>query len=280
MCNSENLNGLVHHQAEQHRLDVIKWLCSVNFSTQHNDLCGQCQEGSGQWLLESPEFRSWILKKQQTLYCPGIPGAGKTMLSSVVIEHLRGERHADVDSNIGIAFLYCSYKRQGEQKLKVLLASLLQQLVRGLPSLPDEVDQLQKKHLAEETQPSINEIKTLLCSVTKSFPKISIVIDALDECVETERKQLLNELFRLQAQTHLNIFATSRDLPEIKSQFSGCPSLEIRAAEDDMRRYLENHIHELKRCVVKSSVLQEEIISQILEVVDGMYVIDFCAKFG
>ncbi|PVI01419.1 hypothetical protein DM02DRAFT_525133, partial [Periconia macrospinosa] len=41
-----------------------------------------------EWLLNLAEFKSWIETKNQTLFCPGIPGAGKKILTSIVVEEL------------------------------------------------------------------------------------------------------------------------------------------------------------------------------------------------
>jgi hypothetical protein len=67
--------------------------------------------GVGQWLLSSNEFQGWLNQNKQTLFCPGIPGAGKTMkplryhpqsevegephLAIFNLSELRLEAHAD-----------------------------------------------------------------------------------------------------------------------------------------------------------------------------------------
>ena len=192
------------------------------------------------------------------------------MLSSIVVEHLRHELQNDND--VSVIFLYCSYKRQEEQKTGNLLTSALQQLVQSRPSIPEEVDILYKSHRDEGTRPSIKEVVSVVCSIVSSLSKLYLVVDALDECASTERRRLVEELFKLRAQNQLNIFATSRDLPGIKAQFFGCTALEIRASEEDVRRYLENCMRELPRCVVQHADLQSKITTQILALVDGMYV--------
>jgi hypothetical protein len=41
-----------------------------------------------EWLLDSDEFQTCLDTDKQTLFCPGIPGAGKTILSSIVVDYL------------------------------------------------------------------------------------------------------------------------------------------------------------------------------------------------
>ena len=52
--------------------EVINWLSPLEFSSKQNDALGRRQEGTGQWLLESPEFRSWLHTAGGVIWCPGI----------------------------------------------------------------------------------------------------------------------------------------------------------------------------------------------------------------
>ncbi|PYI02763.1 hypothetical protein BO78DRAFT_213479 [Aspergillus sclerotiicarbonarius CBS 121057] len=49
----------------------------------------------------------------QTLLCTGIPGVGKTILTSIVIEHLEEKYHDD--RSVGIAYIYCNFRRHHDQ---------------------------------------------------------------------------------------------------------------------------------------------------------------------
>jgi hypothetical protein len=48
--------------------------------------------------------------------------------------------------------------------------------------------------------------------------------------------------------------------------------LEIRANNEDVQRYLDGHMSRLPSFVSRSSDLKEEIKSEIIKAVDGMYV--------
>jgi RecB family exonuclease len=69
-----------------------------------------------------------------------------------------------------------------------------------------------------------------------------------------------------------NLFATSRPILSIEKEFEGHPKLDIRASEEDVRRYLEGQMFRLPGYVARSSELQEEIKTDIINAVDGMYV--------
>jgi hypothetical protein len=54
--------------------------------------------------------------------------------------------------------------------------------------------------------------------------------------------------------------------------------LEIRASEEDVRRYLEGYMSRLPGFVVRSPELQEEIKANIVKAIDGMYVVFLSTK--
>ena len=268
----DNVVKLIRHQENQEWQAILDWLTSIDYAAQQSDFVSRRQAGTGQWLLESVEFQAWVGGDQQVLFCPGIPGAGKTILTSIVVDYLYTKFQKNTD--IGIAYLYCNFRRQDEQKAEGLLASLLKQLAQGLPSLPESVKSLYDSHKDKRTQPTFNEISGALQSVSGLYSRIFIVVDALDECQASNgcRTKLLTEMFAFQAKSRTNIFTTSRFIPEISEYFKDSMQLEIRASDHDVQRYLEGHISQLPRCVLRSSELQDEIKAEIIKAVDGMYV--------
>jgi hypothetical protein len=117
------IDGLKQAQNDQQQQTILDWLTPVNYASQQNDFISRRQEGTGQWLLESEEFQIWLNTNKQTLFSPGIPGAGKTILTSIIVDELTTQ--FSNDPTIGIAYIYCNFRRQEKQKIDDLLASLL-----------------------------------------------------------------------------------------------------------------------------------------------------------
>ncbi|KAJ6437561.1 alpha-1,2-mannosidase subfamily [Purpureocillium lavendulum] len=249
------------------------WADRFDYGPTQSDYLARRQPGTGQWLLESDEFQGWLTTSRQTLFCPGIPGAGKTILTSIVVDEL--ESRFRNDPKTGIAYIYCNFQRQEEQGIDHLLASLVKQLAQRHPAILSNLKAVYDRHSISRTRPSVEEIVGLVHSVAAVYARVFVVVDALDECQASGRcrTRFLSELFGLQKVHETNIFATSRSIPDIVDLFKAGVSLEIRASANDVARYLENHIQELPTLVQKDGRLQEEITTGILEAVDGMFLL-------
>lgn len=267
-------------QYRDERQSILTWLTPTDYTTQQHDFVSRRQAGTGQWLLDSVEFRAWLETDKQILFCPGIPGAGKTILTSIVVEKLTAKFSSD--PTIGIAYIYCNFRRQDEQKINNLLGSLLKQLAETQPFLPSTVKELYNRHKRERTRPSLKEISRSLQAVTTLYSRVFLIVDALDECQLFDgcRQTLLPEIFSLQANQGVNLFATSRSIPEITTKFQGNLLLEIRANKDDIERYLEAHMRHLSSFDDWNQQLQDEIKVAIADAVDGMYVSRYHLEFA
>lgn len=200
-----------------------------------------------------------------------MPGAGKTMIASIVIDHLYAKH--ETDSRVGIAYLYCNFRRRDEQKPVDLLASLLKRLVQGRPTLPNSLRDLYERCKNKQSRPSFEEISKELHSIIASFSTTFIVIDALDECQVSDGGQtkFLSEILRLQTKTGANLLVTSRFIPHIVAQFQAAASVEIRASNGDVQRYVDGQLSRLPSFVRRNLDIQEQVKTAIVKAVDGMY---------
>jgi hypothetical protein len=168
------------------------------------------------------------------LFCPGIPGAGKTTLTSAVIDHLSETFCSRPD--VGIAYFYFDERSRDRREVDDLVRSVLSQLASARPTLPRCVEAL----YAQGGRPPLAEVSAALRPVALEYSKVFVVVDALDQCASFET--LLEQLFDLHFTVGVSVFATSRPVPYIVRRFAGFPSLEIQARTDDIEQYIRGRM--------------------------------------
>ncbi|QGA13764.1 hypothetical protein EYB26_001415 [Talaromyces marneffei] len=270
---STKIDRIVDIQHGQNQQAILDWLHPTDYSSQQNDFIASRQEGSGEWILNSAQFQQWIHQETATLFCPGIPGAGKTMATSIVIDHLQEKFRTRRD--IGIAFIYFNFHQHIEQGIIGLFSCLLRQLSFQTGGM-DEVTKLYNYHKPRRSRPAFHEILDSLKQVIMSFSGTFVLIDALDECrLPNGVLKLLSEIFELQAVAGFSLFSTSRFIPEIKATFEvkNATSMEIKASDNDMLSYLNTHLSKLPSFVIKDYQIQEKVKSAVIEAADGMFLL-------
>jgi hypothetical protein len=263
------LDAIQKHQRDQLRDKMLNWISSDNFSTQLSDFIGRREEGTGMWFLNTPQFKTWVQGSKQTLFCPGVPGGGKTMMAAIAIDHLSRTVQND---DTGLAYLFCNYKEQVGQTVLMLFSALLKQLVRGQPDIAAPVRHMYDHHFKRGTRPPSDEVFGVLQSVCSNYTTVYIVVDALDECSRTNgtRGPLIKKLQELQAKADVRLLFTSRFLPEITQQFQSNPILEVRASERDTRRFIAAQIPRLPNIIVRDNELRCTVENEIVKAVNGM----------
>ncbi|KAF2465937.1 purine and uridine phosphorylase [Lindgomyces ingoldianus] len=169
------------------KVEILTWLTPIDYGPQQSDNFKRRQSGTGQWLLDSGEYQTWLTTDEQTLFCPGIPGAGKTILTSII--------------------------RKYEQKIDDLLESLLKQLVQSQSSLPifviiDALDECQasdgcRARLLSELFTLQNIHKTNILATSRFIPDIVNQFEGKSESFEIRASREDNQ--QLQSEIKVSI---------------------------------------------------------------------------
>lgn len=189
--------------------------------------------------------------------------------SSVVVKYLRDRF---VDKSVVIVVMYCNHREQAKQRVRELIASLLKQVIQDQPQISHNIKFFYENHKVRGTSPTSEELRKAFQSEIGTS-RVFVVVDALDECLERDQENLIRELQLLATTIHLMV--TSRPLPLIKQIFQGAAHLEIRATDDDVRKYIEDRILRERRLALhvdKDQTLQECIVNKVIANVQGMYV--------
>jgi hypothetical protein len=263
------IDAIQQGQSRQQLDNILEWISSTDFPAQQSDFIARRQDGTGSWFLDSPEFSKWIHGPNQTLFCPGIPGAGKTIMAATTIDHLLRTLRSNT---IGVAYIYCNYKAKANRNTTSLLAAILKQLVQAQPSIAAPVRRLYNDPNRTSTKPSLEEILSTLQSILTNYSSVYIVVDALDECQEKDgtRSQLLAKLRDLRRKADIRLMVTSRFIPDIEDEFRLVPRLEVQASDADVKRFVMGQMDRLPKCVQRDNELQKVVQDKIVEAVDGM----------
>jgi len=253
--------------------EMLRWLTPFKYEETHIQICEKRLPGTGQWLLENPEFVAWRDQDavSNILWCHGIPGAGKTVISSLVIDHLK-EKFAG--QNISTVYFYCRFNDPQSQSPATIVASLLKQSALLKSSAMESVTGLYEKHANIGTYPHISELEAAFLSSNQDFQRLFLVVDALDECDAGKSRGSILKVLKSFKTTSLRIFVTSRPHPDdIRSLFQDSPEVTIEASDEDIERYIRAMIDESARATrIMTNSLKEEAVSKIRGNAQGMYV--------
>ncbi|KAI9766873.1 MAG: hypothetical protein M1839_004741 [Geoglossum umbratile] len=220
--------------------DMLKWLSPLNPSAGHLESQKKRVKGTGAWMLEDPKFLDWFSKaaKYKTLCCYGAAGAGKTIISSLVIDKLGG--YVVQELKIGLGYIYCDYRDQKEQTTENILGAILKQLLGPLPEIPKAVLELYKQRASQGKLLSLTDAKDLLGIACAQYSKVYVCLDALDELGNL--RDLLKQL--CDSPHSMQIFATGRHHVQgiVQEYFTEGQSISVTAHESDIRRFIEHEI--------------------------------------
>jgi Cdc6-like AAA superfamily ATPase len=254
-------------QVTETQRTLLGWISSSDYPAQQSDIIKRRQEGTGQWFLDAPEVARWLDDAKTTLFCPGVPGAGKTMVAAIAVSQLLDSAQS---GTYGVAYVYCNYKSQADQDTVSILSAILKQLVQSQPSTLGPVERLHQKHAGRGTKPSLDDIYSVLQDVLAQYPYVHIVVDALDECQNETREQLCTKLLDLQKGADVRLMVTSRFVLDVEDAFRQALKLEVQASDGDVTQFVAGQIHRLPACIQRDVALQDLVQRRIVEAADGM----------
>ena len=254
-------------------MKILAWLSPLNFRAKHQDVLSNHHSGTGQWFFDTPEFISWRYGDSEAMWCNGIPGAGKTILASIVIDRL--EQEVMFNAEDVLAYVYCSYQNPEHTSLN-LLASILQQLAQRQAVLPQRIKDSYTRHTAEGTKPALEEILVELQAISRDLNKVFIVVDALDECAQEKGTRISFLEAMPKIGNRFRLLITSRTTTNVFNHLPSAVCINIDAKDADVTKYLKSRIlgeRRLQRIIAGDVDLEETIIKTILRNAKGMFLL-------
>ncbi len=276
---TENFQKQWQSEAEESSMEKItKWLAPADVLSNQNASIKLRYGSTGSWFLNCLEFQDWLKDDTQPLFwLHAIPGAGKTVLTSTVINYLRHEYQS---SKVGLAYFFCDYKDSMKQEPSVVLRTLLNQLNSQNIAVYQNVQNFYKEQYKDDrvanlAPPSLDLVRSNFARfLNSSFQKVFIVIDAVDEC--RDRECILKAISAIgNSVDHVKILVSSREDALINEEFKDVPNLKMRPkhVSGDIESYaiatLNTRIAS-KKLKVKDDELRKQISDTLVLKAEGM----------
>lgn len=253
---------------------ALAWLSPVNPAWKLQNFREGRQRGTGTWLFDLPEMTEWLEDPNAALWIYGIPGAGKTILSTLVVDEVLNRKRSET---VGTAYFYVRHDDTDSHKPRNVIGSLVAQLARQNPSALADVVQLHAQHNDHRslaTAPDENELNEQLIESTRHFINTYIVIDGLDECgsaFDSDRKRLIEFVAGLHDNDNkmIRTLIFSRDEQDIRQRLTEMEYcvVSIAATSADLRLFTNAWLPSLD---IQSESLKTEIVDTLVNQANGM----------
>ncbi|KAI1451390.1 putative zinc finger protein [Annulohypoxylon moriforme] len=270
--NEQNLHRL-HH--------VYNWLKAFNVQNDQDDFSKVRAKypGTGRWLLENTVFKEWFHPQYATipplLWLNGILGAGKTVLTSLVVEEARKLNPAPT-----VLFFYFKHGSSGRDSFVALGRSLLRQFLEqdnGL--LPTLYQKSCRSGDATLTSPAL--VEELLHLALANCKSAYIILDGLDECPREQRKYITQWFKKLvedlpnSKPDRLRCLFVSQDDGPARKDFDGISSIKIDSKDNksDIEEYCRTEANKLREGFSLNIERTSVIASTVANSVQGIFLL-------
>lgn len=174
-------------QNDTRKLDALRWF-SVDLSenkTLHKEKLSQQEASTCAWFTRDDVWKEWI-KHGSFIWVTGMPGTGKTVLASYLIEQA-----SNAFSTRGVAYYYCHHSRNKDESVP-LLRAIVKQLISHKGHVPRRI--YERSH--SDTELDANDLLDCLEELSHVFERgVRIIVDAVDE--SKPRDNLTDILFTI-----------------------------------------------------------------------------------
>ncbi|KAF8544144.1 hypothetical protein BDD12DRAFT_906719 [Trichophaea hybrida] len=217
----------------ENRREKLDQLAPLYYNTKHEQAVEKHQEGTGTWLFKKDIYRDWESSSPSSLWIHGIPGSGKTILASTIIERLEKVYPGGSDCGVGFAYFYFQYNNKETKNPAIVIRTLLAQLL----------------HILEHATVTADEI--LFLSVEKLYERLIVVIDGLDECPIESRRDLLRFVIALVSCDNASILIVSRREVDIEEKLKGFSTISLEYEQKDlkadMRKVINKELEDMEK---------------------------------
>ncbi|KAM3531642.1 hypothetical protein NHJ13051_000707 [Beauveria bassiana] len=260
---------------------ITNWISAPDPSTDLNKARQLHQPGTGQWLLLSEQYQLWKTARNSFLWLYGIPGCGKTVLSSTAITDLCD----DEETSPNLVYFYFNFADVEKRSTKKAVRSLIDQLYRKCTPAQELLNSFYAPYQKAGGQPSEDALQEILQAMMQECGEVWLVLDGLDECETRSQNAVGGTMPWIQklrgSLTNIHLLVTRRPVHDIQSCIEtwACAeemiSLQSDLVAHDIKAYIETQVQQIKRWQAKPDV-QRLIARTLRNGANGMFRWVYC----
>jgi hypothetical protein len=266
-----NIGKLRDDVSDTKRRDVCAWLEYINPTGYHNNTLKLREEHTCKWIQREPKWKDWLAGTQRFFWIHGIPGAGKTILASYIIEQTEAFCKNRQSKNVCL-YYYCSYSHTTKDDTSGFLGWIVSQLCRKAATIPEHL--LDLHNMSKE--PRMEQLQEALGALLQRMDEVYIVLDGVDECKQRENLlKLIRTLMTDSAFTKIQLFATSRnyvDIEQALNPISASISMTNSLVNEDIRTYVNSELQTNPKVAHWPPELMTDVQETLVEGAKGMWV--------
>ncbi|KAF8459959.1 hypothetical protein BDZ91DRAFT_766642 [Kalaharituber pfeilii] len=264
--------------SRRRKVEITNWLAAADSKSdqEHFESLRKEYPGTGSWILNDRHMKCWLDSSNFTnteLWLFGIPGAGKTILTSVIVQYLEKIGQSTPSAGaipVAVAYFYCRYRTENKDNFNAVGRGILSQLIKhneGIISLLWE----KMADSGEITLKASNLLVELLEVAMKDSKTSYVIIDGLDECEKTERRKIISTLQSISEAINQQVPGTIRLLfistnePDIRRRLSSIVKIQLKPNDDDIRQYTTIWTAKIQKRFRLSDAETDNIIAKVLE---------------
>lgn len=254
---------------------IKEWLRPPDASSDLVDAARLRHSDTGRWFFETDHYKWFHSTRGACLWLRGIPGCGKTVLSSTIIRDLRLHSRATGTTTI---YFFFSFSDESKQRLEHLLRSLVFQLVGWHSSTGAHLMRLFESSSCGHEQPQTTELVQVFNSMVNGLRDVTVVLDALDE--SKDRRDLLRWIAATMNEA-CKFVLTSRSERDIEEFFASWSSpkrsvtLDSDLVGNDIKAYVHYRL-EQEEHLSRWRSMHEDIADTLVEKAAGMFRWIYC----
>ncbi|OJD34180.1 zinc finger protein [Diplodia corticola] len=266
-----------NEEAERRKRAVTRWLSVEDITIDHDDALAVLEKNpqSGSWLFQQDLIRDWLDPQsfaEPLLWINGKPGAGKTILASVIIEKCRSIPTA------AVAYFYCKHDRPDRNNFVAFSCSLILQLSYLMPSLQAFIVEKMSSSGTEKLR-SPKTAKEILEVAFKAVDCFFLIIDGIDECPKAQKNEIgswarssFSSSLSNQSES-LRCCFLSQDDKETGRLFKAYPTLRITTQHnnEEIAHYCRTQVQEIGTTFRLQPEDIRGLAALVCEKADGMF---------